>query len=368
MLALQPLVPDVRKIAVLRANALGDFLFALPALEALRAAYPQAEIVLLARQWHADFLAGRPGPVDRVVVLPPIPGVSERPGAEQADDPQARAAFFAAMRAEGFDLALQMHGGGRSSNPALLELGARFNVGLRAPDAPPLDRWLPYVLYQPEIVRYLELAALVGAAPVALEPRLLLTERDQAEADALAPQDAGALVALHPGAGDARRQWPPEHFAAVADALAGRGCRILLSGTPPEQPIVAAVRAAMRPESIDLCGRLSLGGLAALFARCALVVSNDTGPLHLAAAVGAPTVGIYWCGNQITYGHMTRARHRPLLSWRLDCPACGRNCMREACGHQVSFVADVAVSEVLEAAEALLTCGGEGGVAAQVCG
>jgi ADP-heptose:LPS heptosyltransferase len=354
MLALQPLVPEVAKIAVLRANALGDFLFALPALEALRAAYPRAEIVLLARQWHADFLTGRPGPVDRVVVLPPIPGVSERPGAEQGDDPQARAAFFEAMRAERFDLAIQMHGGGRSSNPALLELGARVNVGLRAPDAPPLDRWLPYVLYQPEIMRYLELVALVGAAPVALEPRLLLSERDRDEAGALAPEGGPPLVALHPGAGDARRQWPPDQFAAVADALAERGCRILLSGTPPEQPIVAAVRAAMRAEPGDLCGRLSLGGLAALFARCALVVSNDTGPLHLAAAVGAPTVGIYWCGNQITYGHMTRARHRPLLSWRLNCPVCGLDCMREACGHQVSFVADVRAADVLEAAHALL--------------
>src|SRR6266851_7516846 len=73
-------VPGVRRIAVLRANALGDFIFALPALEALRAAYPQAEIVLLAKKWHATFLQGRPGPVDRVVVVPPYPGVSEEPG------------------------------------------------------------------------------------------------------------------------------------------------------------------------------------------------------------------------------------------------------------------------------------------------
>src|SRR5436309_7008981 len=74
-------VRGVRKIAVLRANALGDFIFALPALEALRAAYPQAEIVLLAKGWHATFLKGRPGPVDRVVVVPPCEGVSEEPGA-----------------------------------------------------------------------------------------------------------------------------------------------------------------------------------------------------------------------------------------------------------------------------------------------
>ena len=74
-------IPDVQKIAVVRANALGDFIFALPALEALRGAYPQAEIVFLGRGWHAAFLAGRPGPIDRVIVLPPTKGVSEPIGA-----------------------------------------------------------------------------------------------------------------------------------------------------------------------------------------------------------------------------------------------------------------------------------------------
>lgn len=72
MLSRHKKVPGVRRIAVLRANVLGDFIFALPALEALRAAYPQAEIVLLAKKWHATFLQGRPGPVDRVVAVPPF--------------------------------------------------------------------------------------------------------------------------------------------------------------------------------------------------------------------------------------------------------------------------------------------------------
>src|SRR5438045_7033921 len=69
-------MPNIHKIAVLRSNAIGDFTFALPALEALRAAYPAAEIVLLGQEWHARFLEGRPGPVDRAVVVPPYRGVS----------------------------------------------------------------------------------------------------------------------------------------------------------------------------------------------------------------------------------------------------------------------------------------------------
>src|SRR2546426_2021754 len=115
-------LPGVRKIAVLRANALGDFIFILPALEALRAAYPRAEIVLLARAWHREFLAGRPGPVDRVVEVPPSRGINDEPG--RVEVPARLEAFFAGMRRERFDLALQLHGGGRNSNPFLLRLGA----------------------------------------------------------------------------------------------------------------------------------------------------------------------------------------------------------------------------------------------------
>src|SRR2546421_10472024 len=95
-------VPGVRRIAVLRANALGDFIVALPALEALRAAYPEAEIVLLAKKWNTSFLKDRPGPVNRVVVVPPYGGVGEEPGI--AENPGELTSFFDAMRGERFDL------------------------------------------------------------------------------------------------------------------------------------------------------------------------------------------------------------------------------------------------------------------------
>ena len=346
--------PNVRKIAVLRANALGDFIFTLPALVALRAAYPEAEIVLLALGWHATFLAGRPGPVDRVVVVPPMAGLTVPQDARDSDDSDEQEHFFAAMRQEHFDLALQMHGGGRYSNPCVLRLGARFTVGSKTPDAPPLDRWIPYIFYQNEIMRHLEVVALAGAAPVVLEPRLIVTDRDRTEALSVVPETDQPLVALHPGAGDSRRHWPPEKFAAVGDALAADGAQIVVTGIKAERGIISNVLRAMNAATLDLCGKLSLGGLAGLFECCHLVIANDTGPLHLASAVGAGSVGIYWCGNQITFGHITRARHRPILSWRLNCPVCGRNCICETCDHRESFVADVPIEEVLAAARNLL--------------
>src|SRR5205085_2766938 len=142
-----------RKIAVLRANAIGDLMFSLPALQSLRAAYPAAEITHLGAPWHADFVPGRVRPVDRVVVVPPVRGVTLPDTAEGGTD---TGPFLSEMRAEGFDLAIQLHGGGQNSNPLVAALGARTTIGLRAPDALALDRNVPFYYWQHEVLRCLE--------------------------------------------------------------------------------------------------------------------------------------------------------------------------------------------------------------------
>ncbi|MEU8296276.1 glycosyltransferase family 9 protein [Micromonospora sp. NPDC048909] len=353
-------VPDVARIAVLRANALGDFIFVLPTLDALRAAYPEAEIVLIAAPWHAKLWRDRPGPVDRVLVVPAADGI-RRP--EPDEPPAAMADFLAAARAERFDLALQVHGGGANSNPLIAAFGARVTAGLRAESAPPLDRWTRYVYYQHEVIRYLEVAALVGAPATTIVPTLAVTAADRAEAAEVLGPVRQPRVALHPGATDTRRRWPAERFAEVARELVGDGYEVLVTGTPTEQEVVDRVVAAAGVPLRPQVGTLSLGGLAGCFADCALVVSNDTGPLHLAAAVGARTVGVYWVGNLINSGNPLRGRHRPITSWTVHCPVCGVDCTPGIyphrsgdgeCPHRDSFVTDVPVVEVLEAARELL--------------
>jgi ADP-heptose:LPS heptosyltransferase len=354
----------LRKIAVLRANAIGDFIFALPALEALRSAHPAAEIVLLGAPWHAQFLADRPGPVDRVIAVPALPGIRDA-GPDEAPAEEA-AEFLAKMRTEQFDVALQLHGGGRNSNPLVRSLGADLTVGMRSAGADPLDRWIPYTYYQNEVFRYLEVVGLIGAAPVTYTPRLAVTGADRAALRAAGvPEPAGGpRVALHPGATDPRRRWPAERFAAVGDALAAQGAEILVTGTASERGLVDEVLTTMRAPARALVDAMPLGGLAALYAECAVVVSNDTGPVHLAAAVGAATVGLFWVGNMINGAPLDRARHRPLISWTIHCPVCGVDCTRDiypareapvrGCAHRPSFVADIPIAEAVDAATDLL--------------
>ena len=347
-------VEGVRRIAVLRPNAVGDFVFALPALQALREAYPHAHIVLLGKRWHREFLTGRPGPWDEVIALPPMPGVGAPPDTVPDEDEVQRC--LQGLRERRFDLAIQLFGGGRFSNPFVESLGARVTAGLQADDAPPLQRNLRYTPWRNERARLLEVVARVGArAPDELSPRLAVIERDRVELRSVAPTlDGRPLVVLQPGATDARRRWPVEHFAAVGDALAAEGAQLAINGGPDEVALGAALAGRLGAPVLDLSGRLGMDGLAALLERAAVVVSNDTGPLHLAQAVGTRTVGVYWFLNLLVSGPLVGGRHREAFSARIHCPVCGRENLRERCEHDVPFVGDVRVEEVLGLARAAL--------------
>jgi ADP-heptose:LPS heptosyltransferase len=361
----------VRKIAVLRPNAVGDFVFALPALHALKRAYPDAELVLLGLPWHAAFLDGRPGPVDRVIVVPPLAGIGlppDVPGAPDTPDTPGDGAaqrFVHAMRNEAFDIACQMYGGGRYSNPLVASFGARLTVGARADGAPSLDRCVRHAEPNNRRLALLEVAALAGALDLTLGQELAVTMADRDEAARVLPESgtgragrAGCAVAplvlLQPGSTDPRRCWPAASFAAVGDALARMGAQLAVNGSAAEAPLVRRVIDAMDAPAIDLSGKLGLGGLCGLIERAACVVSNDTGPLHLALAIGTPAVGIFWLTNLIDGMPLRQGLLRAALSLRQDCPECGVSNLTRRCAHDPSFVADVPVGQVIDMAADIL--------------
>jgi ADP-heptose:LPS heptosyltransferase len=356
---------NVSRIAVLRGGGLGDLMFALPAMSALKAAYPEASLTLLGTPMHAELLSQAEGPVDETVILPFSQGV--RPGAEDKDELEN---FFGRMRERNFDLAVQLHGGGRYSNPFLLRLGARHTVGTRTPDAARLERTVPYLYYQHEPMRALEVAGFAGAAPVELEARMRtmpeFRQRLTARLERLQSSPERGRVVIHPGATDPRRRWPAERFGAVARMAADDGFRVLVIGDHSEKELAEAVvehavgRGAAgnpppqtRPQVESLAGQLGLGELAALLADCSVVVANDSGPRHLAQALGAPTVGVFWTGNAINAGPLGRSLHRIHLGWTTRCGVCGVDMTQVGwtaprCPHDESTVEAVAPEAVYE--------------------
>ena len=345
------IISGVKKIAIVRANSLGDFIFALPALEALRRAYKDAEIVLLGKEWHRAFLEGRPGPVDRVEVIPKCQGMPHE--SDHIKDPEEVEQFFSRMRSEKFDIALQMHGGGRNSNPFTKSLGARISAGHQAPGAMALDINVPYFLHQHEVLRYLELVSYVGASKLPVEPRLQVTNADRLEVLQKLGELKKPFVVLHPGASDVQRRWAPDNFSIVGNMIMNKGFHVYITATGEELAAAEKVYEGMREQGTLLYNTLSVNGLTALLEEADLLISNDTGPLHVARSVNTPTIGIYWCGNIVTAGVVTAKKNRIAISWRYSCPLCGSDCMKEdihhpsgECKHDASFVDDVTVDEV----------------------
>jgi ADP-heptose:LPS heptosyltransferase len=353
-------VPRVRRIVVLRANGLGDYVVAQPALAALRATYPDATITLVTSPPVAALLDGRPSPVDEVLAAPRVAGVRGEPGPDGPpnDAPEAVEEFCAALRRRRFDLGVQLHGGGGNANPLLLRFGARVTAGSRAPGAAPLGRTVPWTPFQHDLLRWLEVVSLVGAEPVHLQPRVAVTAADRAAAaEALAGTGPGPLVAMHPGATDPRRRWLPRRLGELGAALDARGARVVLLGGLGDAPLVDEIRAGLGEavdRAVDLSGRLALPGLVGVLERADLFVGNDSGPRHIAEAVGTATVGVFTRANLVDVSPLFRARHRVLVSWASRCLECGVDYFAAPCGHGASVLGDVAVDDVLAPALELL--------------
>ena len=338
---LGPRFSDVWRIAVLRGGGIGDLMFVLPAVESLAAAYPGAEITLLGMPSHAAILAGRPAPFSGVEVLPVHPGVREG----SPVDPAATEAFVERVRALQLDLAVQAHGGGGNSNPFLLRLGARHTVGTTAPDAPRLERNLPYRYFQHETQRWLEVAALAGAPAVQLEARL------RGRANRRPRPGVPPRLVVHPGATDPRRRWPAARLAQVAVAVARQGVEVVVVGDASDRAAAAEiVEVASSPLVSSVVDEITLPALVDLLEDSDVVLANDSGPRHVAMAVGTATVGVFWGPNMINAAPVARRRHRAHPGWTLHCPRCGAPLASgddRRCDHEESWVADVEVGPVL---------------------
>jgi lipopolysaccharide heptosyltransferase II len=343
----------VRRILVLRFGLLGDGTALLtPTLQRLREAFPGAEVHVLATPLQRPLLEGLPF-VDRVVIW--TAGDLFEP--RQALRWGAWTAAFATLRdlrRERYDLALSVYGA-LASAVALL-IGARRRVGFRGEAAPAtLSDGLPGARYdrpgwhEAEYgVALADLAARgrgstrAGPAengrPEGPPMRLVVSTEGRRELQALLPTGLSRpLVVLHPGATNgAAKRWPLPHWKSLVRRLGEAGTTVVLAGGPADRRLADAVMAgsadaagtAMRSGDtthgpIDLTGRTTLPALLALLEAADVLVSGDSGPLHLAIALGRPTDAIFGPTNPIFSGPY-RAPETVLLRHDLPCSPCYR--------------------------------------------
>ncbi len=285
-----------QRVIVLRALQLGDMLCAVPAVRLLRSLLPFAEITLLSLPWAESFARRFCHYIDKFLEFPGYPGLPERAPLLR-EFPE----FISHVQRQSFDLAIQLHGNGTITNPLIGLFNARVTAGFfRAGDyCPDQGRFLQYPEQESEIRRLLRLIEHLGGLSQNGRNEALEFPLIQQDAQALADIDEarrlvpGTYVCIHPGARAPERRWAADKFAAVADILAGQGFTIVLTGSDEERSLVSRVAGGMRAPCINLAGRTGVGCLAALLNNARLLICNDTGVMHLAAAVRTASINIF---------------------------------------------------------------------------
>jgi ADP-heptose:LPS heptosyltransferase len=296
---------------------LGDLLCAVPALRALRTAEPEAEVTLIGlprgRWMHERF----PSYIDHWSPCHTCPGLPE-----SEPDAVAHERFLRTARAARYDLAVQMHGNGRVSNPFTASLGATSWGGLRPPGSHPSAALLDELDEgRHEIERCGDALRAVGIGipddDTALE--FPTDEHDRAELQTLlGPDPPRSLAVVHPGASSAERRWPAASFATVVDHLSQQTERVVLTGSAAEFGVTETLAAQSTATPLSVAGRTTVGSLAALLAAARIVVSNDTGVAHLAGAVGTPSVTVFARSDRRRWrvrGEWHREVHGPHGGW-----------------------------------------------------
>lgn len=281
------------RVCIIKPSALGDVVNAFAALSALRSLWPDARFSWVINASLRELVDGHPG-IDEVVTY-------DRARTGFGPRGIARfARFLGGLRNGGYDLAIDLQGLLRSG---LMAAATRAPIRVGLADAREGATWfythrvVPSPTRPHAVDRLLAIAEAFGADVSSPRFEVASHESDRHWArHALAAVPAPRLF-LNMGARWQTKRWPPEHFAAVARrAVAEFGVGLVAVGAPEDRPIVETFRGHLGEiPLLNLCGATSLPQLAALFSESDLVLSNDSGPLHLATAAGARVVGVYTC-------------------------------------------------------------------------
>lgn len=340
----------MKNILVIKLRYIGDVLLATPVLHSLKAANPQSRLTVAVNRGTEDILAYHPD-VDEVLAV-------------EKESWRTQLRFLSEIRRCRFDCVIDLTDADRSAVMTWFS-GAPVRIGFNDE-----HRWRG-VLYT-EIVnppaghraeRDLAAAKALGIEAKPSLPVLRTSALDEEEAGRLLEKVAvGAgdltrpLVMLHPGARYWFKAWPAERFAELADRLTEcYGCRVLVGGGPQDRTMAEEIARRARSSPTVVAGCATLLQFASMLKRCSVFIGNDSGAMHVAAAVGTPVVALFGPSNPAEWGPLTE--RQAVLYKGMDCRACfhpdcrrgENNCMRL-----------ISVDEVFEAAARLVKILGNG--------
>lgn len=338
------LVPDpssIRKVLVRATNWIGDAVMTTPALEAVRRAFPRAEIAVVANPLVSELLSPHPA-CDRTIVFDKKSGDASVAGFWR---------FCAKLRRERFDLAILFQNAFEAAVMARLA-GIPRRAGYATDGRAIL---LTHAVPVGETERiphhtryYLNMLEGIGIEAGIPPLRLGLTSAEEEYAARLL--GTAEVLVVNPGAayGSAKR-WLPDRFAAVADALAARyGFRVVLVGGPGENQIGADIERTMREPAINLIGKTTIRQMMAVLSRAELVVTNDSGPMHVAAAFDRRVLALFGPTDHTTTS--PACAHHVIVRHATECAPC----LKRHCPTDHRCMDAITPAEVIEAAATLL--------------
>lgn len=336
----------VRKVLIRAVNWIGDAVMTTPAVDTIRANFPDAEITVLANQAVSPIFSLYDG-VDRVITF-------DRNGRHKGA--RGRLRLAAEVRKGRFDLAIMLPNSfdsalvpflagipqraGKDSDARSIILTHRFPRKLLRPDTH-------------QVLNYLTMLEYFGLQPVEARLRLQSSPAEESEMDALLAghgiRKSDFVLGINPGAafGSAKR-WYPERFAETARELAQRwGARVVITGGPGETAMAKRIEEHLGGDCANFVGATTVRQLMALIKRCDFFITNDSGPMHIAAAFDVPLVAIFGSTDHRT----TRAffQRGAIVRSGADCAPC----MKRECPTDHHCMTEVTAPQVVEAAERL---------------
>jgi lipopolysaccharide heptosyltransferase II len=340
---------DYKRILIVRTDRVGDVLLSTPVIKALRENYPSAYIAMMVNPYAKEIIEGNPY-LDEVIVY-------DKEGKHKSWPRSMK--FAMRLKKKRFDLAIILHPTNRVHLVTFFA-GIPYRIGYNRKLGNLLTVRLEHekhlgqkheLEYNFDLLRYLGIAVKDKSLFMPINPESEVWVRDIFAKEGIKESDK--LLAIHPAASCPSKIWPVERFALVADKLAkDYGLKILVIAGPKDTAKAAALIKNMRSGVVDLSGKTSLSQLASVLRRSSLFISNDSGPVHLAVAVGTPVISIFG-RNQLGLSPLRwgpLGRRDKVLHKEVGC----LECLAHNCKKEFACLKAITVDEVVSAAGSIL--------------